>query len=40
MRLEAELQAAVEREDYMAAARLRDLISVERSRPGVQPLEA
>ena len=39
-RLEAELQAAVEREDYMAAARLRDLISVERSRPGVQPLEA
>ncbi|HOS94599.1 MAG TPA: UvrB/UvrC motif-containing protein [Armatimonadota bacterium] len=36
-RLEAELQAAVECEDYMAAARLRDLIRMERSSSEAPP---
>lgn len=38
-RLEAELQAAVESEDYMAAARLRDLIRTEHSSSETRPSE-
>lgn len=37
-RLEAELRAAVDCEDYLAAARLRDLIRTERSNSGMDPL--